>query len=272
MKYSNRVDCVDFRSKFDLTGKVIVIGGGYGLIGRAFVEAVLQFGANPVIVDVEEEGVNAFCAGLQKRYQKNVLNFKANVVKEDDIKIVLSKTLEQYNRIDGLVNCQQYKGGNFFARFEDYAASDWDAVVETNLKGTFITCQIIGGWMADNNGGCIVNMPSVYSVVAPNQNLYNNTSIGCPASYSASKGGVEALSKYLAAYWGQKAVRVNMITPHGVWNEHEKQFETNFSKFLPLGRLSSNHEVAGALIYLLSDASSFVTGHNLIVDGGWTVW
>ena len=126
--------------------------------------------------------------------------------------------------------------------------------------------------MAKHSGGCIVNMASAYSVVAPNQNLYKGTNMGCPAAYSASKGGVQALSNYLAAYWAPKDIRVNMITPHGVWNHHEEQFKKNFSQFLPLGRMSYNHEVAGALIYLLSDASSFVTGHNLIVDGGWTTW
>jgi NAD(P)-dependent dehydrogenase (short-subunit alcohol dehydrogenase family) len=117
-----------------------------------------------------------------------------------------------------------------------------------------------------------VNIPSTYSVVAPNQNLYKGTSLGCPAAYSASKGGIDALSRYLASYWASKKVRVNMITPHGVWNNHEVQFEENFARFSPMERLSYNHEVASALIYLLSDASSYVTGDNMKVEGGWTVW
>jgi NAD(P)-dependent dehydrogenase (short-subunit alcohol dehydrogenase family) len=126
--------------------------------------------------------------------------------------------------------------------------------------------------MAEQGKGSIVNIPSTYSVVAPNQNLYKGTSLGCPAEYSASKGGVDALSRYLASYWASKKVRVNMITPHGVWNNHEEQFEANFARFSPLERLSFNHEVAPALIYLLSDASSYVTGDNMLVEGGWTVW
>ena len=126
--------------------------------------------------------------------------------------------------------------------------------------------------MAENGGGNIVNIPSTYSVVAPNQNLYKGTSLGCPAAYSASKGGIDALSRYLASYWAQKKVRVNMITPHGVWNNHEAQFEANFARFSPMERLSYNHEVAGALIFLLSDASSYTTGDNVLVEGGWTVW
>jgi NAD(P)-dependent dehydrogenase (short-subunit alcohol dehydrogenase family) len=126
--------------------------------------------------------------------------------------------------------------------------------------------------MAEKGKGSIVNIPSTYSVVAPNQNLYKGTSLGCPAAYSASKGAIDALSRYLASYWAHRNVRVNMITPHGVWNNHEEQFEKNFANFSPMQRLSYNHEVAPALVYLLSDASSYVTGDNMLVEGGWTVW
>jgi NAD(P)-dependent dehydrogenase (short-subunit alcohol dehydrogenase family) len=149
---------------------------------------------------------------------------------------------------------------------------NWDTVMEVNLKGTFLLCQVIGSLMSEQGGGSIINIPSTYSVVAPNQNLYKGPSLGCPAAYSASKGGIDALSRYLASYWGNKKVRVNMITPHGVWNNHEKQFEENFARFSPMERLSYNHEVGGALVYLLSDASSYVTGSNMLVEGGWTVW
>jgi len=263
---------VDYRAKFDLKDQVIVFFGGCGLIGRAFVEIVVQFGANPVLVDLNEEHLKEYAAKLEEKYQRKIIYFDVDITNRMAVQRVLDSTLAVYQRIDGLVNCQQYKGGNFFARFEDYSDSDWEAIMETNLKGTFLTCQIIGGWMAEQGGGCIVNMPSVYSLVAPNQGLYKGTNMGCPASYSASKGGVEALSRYLAAYWAPKGVRVNMITPHGVWNHHEKQFMDNFAELIPLARMSNNDEVAGALLYLLSDASSFVTGHNLVVDGGWTVW
>lgn len=272
MDYTNRADNIDFRAKFDLGEKVVVITGGCGLIGRAFVEAVAQYGAFPVVVDINGKALTAYCAEFEERHRREALPLEADIVRRAEVERVLKAALDRFGRVDGLVNCQQYKGGNFFARFEDYTETDWDAVVETNLKGTFLTCQVIGGWMAERGRGTIVNIPSVYSLVAPNQNLYRDTAMGCPASYSASKGGVEALSKYLAAYWAQRGVRVNMITPHGVWNEHEKQFEKNFATFLPLGRMSCSHEVAGALVYLLSEASSFVTGHNLVVDGGWTVW
>jgi NAD(P)-dependent dehydrogenase (short-subunit alcohol dehydrogenase family) len=263
---------IDFRKKFELEGKVIVITGGCGLIGRAFCEAAAQFGAHVVIADIELAKPEVVAKELEKRHNKKMLGVAVDVASKASVIALKETVLSEFNRIDGLVNGHQNKTQSFFEPFEDYTEENWDAVVETNLKGTFLTCQIIGTWMTENGGGSVVNIPSTYSVVAPNQNLYKGTKMGCPAAYSASKGGVEALSNYLSSYWGNKGVRVNMITPHGVWNNHEEQFEKNFASFTPMERMSYNHEVASALIYLLSDASSYVTGDNLMVEGGWTVW
>lgn len=263
---------IDYKKKFDLKDKVIIITGGCGLIGKAFVEACTQFGATVVIVDIRQTKPEIEAENYSKIYKNRVVGKSVDITNRNEVEELKKFVLDKYKSIYGLVNAHQNKTAKFFAKFEEYTDEDWDAVIKTNLKGTYLTCQIIGSWMAENGGGCIVNMASTYSVVAPNQNLYKGTDMGCPAAYSASKGGVQSLSQYLASYWADKGVRVNQITPHGVWNHHEKQFEDNFARFSPLKRMSYNHEVAGALIYLLSDASSYVTGHNLIVDGGWTVW
>ncbi len=263
---------IDFTKKFDLTDKVIVISGACGLIGRAFCEAVAQFGAHVVCADIELANPILFAQELGKRNNKKMFGYNLNVANKQEVIELKAAILKEFGKIDGLVCGHQNKSHLKFEPFETVSEENWDTVVEINLKGTFLLCQIIGSYMAEQGSGSVVNIPSTYSVVAPNQNLYKGTSLGCPAAYSASKGGVDALSRYLASYWAAKGVRVNMITPHGVWNNHEEKFEENFAQFSPMQRLSYNHEVASALVYLLSDASSYVTGDNMKVEGGWTVW
>ncbi|MBI3511415.1 MAG: SDR family oxidoreductase [Bacteroidetes bacterium] len=265
-------DLIDFKTKFDLREKVIIITGGCGLIGRAFAEACAQFGAHVVIADIKAANPAVKADALEKKHARKMLGIEVDVADRNSVMSLKENVLGSFGKIDGLINGHQNKTNNFFQKFEEYSDENWDAVVQTNLKGTFLTCQVIGSHMAEKGSGAIINIPSTYSVVAPNQNLYKGTSIGCPAAYSASKGGVEALSQYLSTYWAAKGVRVNQVTPHGVWNNHEDQFEKNFANFSPMQRMSYNHEVASAAIFLLSDASSYVTGHNLIVDGGWTAW
>ena len=263
---------IDFRKKFELTDKVVVITGACGLVGRAFCEAAAQFGAHVVAADIEAADAPAFARQLEERHGRSMLGVSVNVASKAEVSALRDRVLSAYGRMDGLVNAHQNKSHLVFEPFERVSEENWDTVVEVNLKGSFLMCQVLGSWMAENGGGSIINIPSTYSVVAPNQNLYKGTSLGCPAAYSASKGGIDALSRYLASYWASKKVRVNMITPHGVWNNHEAQFEENFARFSPMERLSYNHEVASAMVYLLSDASSYVTGDNMLVEGGWTVW
>ena len=263
---------IDFKKKFDLSGKVIIITGGCGLIGRAFAEACAQFGANVVLADIAAANPEEKAQELEKRHGRSMLGMTVDVASKASVIALKEKTIEKFGSIHGLINGHQNKTNSFFQKFEEYTEENWDAVVETNLKGTFLTCQVIGSYLAEKGDGSIINIPSTYSVVAPNQNLYKGTNLGCPAAYSASKGGVEALSQYLSTYWAGKGVRVNQITPHGVWNNHEKQFEDNFANFSPLQRMSYNHEVASSAVFLLSDAASYVTGHNMLVEGGWTAW
>ena len=263
---------IDFKKKFDLSGKVIVITGACGLIGRAFCEAVAQFGGHVVAADIEQANPAEFAKALEGRNHIKCLGVNILVENKQSVIELKEEVLTKFGRIDGLVNGHQNKSHLIFESFENVGEENWDKVVEVNLKGTFLLCQIIGSYMAEQGSGSVINIPSTYSVVAPNQNLYKGTKMGCPAAYSASKGGIDALSQYLASYWAAKGVRVNMITPHGVWNHHEEQFEKNFSNFSPMQRMSYNHEVASALIYLLSDASSYTTGANILNEGGWTAW
>ena len=243
---------INFKNLFSLEDRVIVIVGDKGLIGSAFSEACQQFGATVIGFDLPE---------YDRRSEESILDFKNSIV-------------EKHGKISGLVTCHHSKPAGFFDKVEEYTQSAWDEVMESNLKGTYMICKIIGEHMAETGGGSIVNLASTYSVVAPNHKIYNGITqaLKSPASYAASKGGIMALSNYLATYWADSNIRVNLITPHGVWNNHEEVFENNFSELSPMKRLSYNYEVAGGLVYLLSDAASYVTGHNLIIDGGWTTW
>lgn len=263
---------INFKEKFDLTGKVIVISGACGLIGRAFCEAVAQFGGHVVAADIPLAKPGEFAKQLEERNKVKCIGVEVEVENKNSVIALKEKAIAEFGRIDGLVTGHQNKSHLIFEPFENVSEENWDKVVEVNLKGTFLLCQVIGSYMAEAGTGSIVNIPSTYSVVAPNQNLYKGTKMGCPAAYSASKGGIDALSQYLSTYWASKGVRVNMITPHGVWNNHEEAFEKNFANFTPMQRMSYNHEVAPALIYLLSDAASYVTGNNMLVEGGWTAW
>jgi NAD(P)-dependent dehydrogenase (short-subunit alcohol dehydrogenase family) len=269
---------IDYSKKFRLDGKVIIITGGQGLIGSAFVEACAQYGAHVVIADIAQSKPDEFCKKLSERFEREMLGVVTDVSDRQSVEALRDKVLNKFEKIDGLVNCHQKTedDNTVFRNFEEFDDDEWDSIIKINLRGVYMTCQVIGSWIANSgNGGSIVNIPSTYSVVAPNQNLYEGiTNEGCTAVYPSSKGGVMALSQYLATYWAAKGVRVNQITPHGVapHGDWDDAFEKRFAPLSPMGRLSFNHEVPGALIYLLSEASSYVTGHNLVVDGGWTAW
>jgi NAD(P)-dependent dehydrogenase (short-subunit alcohol dehydrogenase family) len=172
-----------------------------------------------------------------------------------------------------LVNSHHYKPKGFTeAPADKFPEELWDAIVEVNLKATFLTCREVGRAMLEQGSGSIINLGSTYGVVASNPDLYEGNSLGNPIAYSASKGGVLMLTKYLGAYWAEKGVRVNCVTPHGVENSQESSFVERFSKKSPMRRLMRTDEIVGAVIFLASDASSYATGSNLLVEGGWTAW
>ena len=157
--------------------------------------------------------------------------------------------------------------------FEDYPEEAWDKVIDVNLKSIFLTCQIIGKEMADNSGGSIINISSHYGLISPDQRIYNyRKNFYKPISYSASKSGIFNITRYLSTYWGQQSVRVNSLTLGGVFDNQDEEFVNNYSKKVPLGRMAEKHEYNGVIHFLLSDASSYITGSNIVSDGGWTAW
>ena len=261
-----------YKDLFDLTGKVSVIFGATGLIGSAFAEGLADYGSQLALVDIDQSKCDELAGKLALNSDSEVIGLQADISDRKSVEMTLGKVLNKFGKVDVLVNSAQDKTANFFQCFEEFSDEEFDQIVNVNLKGVYLTCQVFGMQMVKQGGGSIINLASTYAVVAPNQQLYEGLNFGCPLPYAASKGGVIALSKYLAAYWAKKNVRVNMISPHGVYNNHEDKFVENFSKMCPMGRMSNKEEVVSALIYLASDASSFTTGHNLVADGGWSVW
>ena len=185
----------------------------------------------------------------------------------------LEASLQKFGKVDVLINNHQFKPEGFLeSRAESFSEELWDQILDVNLKGTFLMCRDFGNQMLKQGKGAIINLASTYGVVSSNPNLYTDNSLGNPVAYSASKGGVIMLSKYLGANWASRGVRVNCLTPHGVMNNFEDAFVDRFSSMSPMNRVMQVDEIIGAAIYLASDASSYVTGSNLLVEGGWTAW
>lgn len=254
---------------FDVQGKVVVLTGGCGLIGRTVAEALARRGSRVVVVDLPSAEPETFASELPGESH----GIGADVASAAEVARVLSETLDRHERVDVLVNNHQYKPKGFLeAQAENFPEELWDAVIDVNLKGTFLTCRDFGAQMLEQGAGSIINMASTYGVVSSNPALYEDNAMGNPVAYTASKGGVIMLSQYLGAYWASRGVRVNCVTPHGVWNHHEKAFDERFSAMTPMKRMSKADELVGAVVYLASDASSYVTGSNMLVEGGWTAW
>jgi NAD(P)-dependent dehydrogenase (short-subunit alcohol dehydrogenase family) len=182
------------------------------------------------------------------------------------------QVLDLFGRIDILVNNAQLRTSTMYVPFEELSIGDWNHILAVNLTGVFLCCQAIGPVMVQQCSGSIINMCSIYGVVAPDQRIYKDTSFNTPAVYSTTKAGVLGLTRYLATYWAPFNVRVNAITPGGVFNQHTDPFLSAYCERVPLGRMAKATELRGAIKFLASDAASYVTGHNLVVDGGWTVW
>ena len=262
-------------NRFDLTGRTVVVTGAAGILGQKFCSELLSLGANVVAIDVSEESLGITRENLKAG--SSFSTFCADIRDRNQIIEVHAKASETYGTIDCLLNNAASKSEKFFEPFEDFPSDDWNYVMSVNLYGAVVCCQEFGGAMARNRRGSIVNVLSVYGIVAPDQRIYEDSeylgqSINTPAVYSASKAGLWGLTKYLASYWGDKGVRVNALTPGGIYSGQNDVFVERYSARVPLARMGHADDLCGALVYLLSDASNYLTGQNIIVDGGLTAW
>ena len=284
---TRQVNSVSFAPDlFRLDGRVAMITGGAGLLGRRYCEALVQAGGRVIVGDID--GPKA--AALARELGEGALGLALDVADPAAVQGAVRRGVSQFGRLDILVNnaaltvrggSETLSPGDYFAPFEEYRLDVWNQALETNLTGMLLCAQAAGRQMLEQSpsGGVIVNIASTYGVVAPDPRLYEgvkspyaDTGFNTPVSYAVTKTAVLGLTRYLATYWGSKNIRVNALTPHGVFDNHDDTFVRNFVYRSPLGRMARNDEYRGALLFLVSDASSYMTGANLIVDGGWTAW
>lgn len=260
---------VSYDPIFSVEKKNIVVTGACGLIGSEITKALIERGAIVHMVDI----VKSDLITQAKSLGSTAYEYFVDVSKSEEVVALKKEVVDRSGKIEVLINCHQYKPKGFLeTQPENFPEELWDDIINVNLKGTFLMCREFGTHMLENKNGSIINFASTYGLVSSNPFLYDNNSMGNPLAYSASKGGVIMLTKYLGVYWASKGIRVNCITPHGVWNHHEKAFENRFNHLSPMGRMMKSDEIIGAILYLASSASSYSTGNNILVEGGWTSW
>jgi len=269
-----------YRELFNLSGKSAVITGTTGILGQHFCAGLAEAGANLVLIDIDETELNSQAQRLSSRYGVHVLPCRCDISDPLSVSKTVESAVREFGKLDILHNNAAGKSNDlkaFFAPFEDYSFEQWRSIMAVNLDGMFLMAQAVGKHMASTGGGSIIQTSSIYGLLAPDQRIYEDSNyLGCkinsPAVYAASKAGIIGLTRYLAAYWSDKQVRVNAIAPGGVESGQNEEFVRRYSARVPLGRMSKTHEQVGALLYLASDASSYVTGQVLSVDGGLTAW
>lgn len=263
------------RNRFELKDKTIIITGGLGQLGRQFSSALLEAGANVVALDIAEpaEGTSD---------DEQVYYVKGDITDKASLEEALIQVKERFGTPFGLVNNAALDSppnapAEENGPFETYPLESFERVMNVNVTGTFLACQVFGQAMAEAGRGAIINISSTYGVGSPCQDLYKyrrdrGETFFKPVAYSVSKSAVLNLTRYLATYWAEKGVRVNTLTFGGVFNGQEEEFLKAYYQRVPMRRMADDHEYNGAVIYLMSDASSYMTGANMVIDGGWTAW
>lgn len=267
---------------FSLEGRVAVVTGALGLLGRRHCEALAAAGASVVVTDLDPAGCVERADELAAAHGWPALGHGADVTVKASVVALRDAVLARFGGVDVLVNDaalnEKLEAPAAAAQlgFEDYPLEEWERSLRVNLTGTFLCCQALGAEMARAGRGSIVNVSSTYGLVAPDQSLYlrpdGTRAAWKSAAYPVTKGGVLALTRFLASYWGRSGVRVNALCPGGVENGQEPHFVARYSERTPLGRMARTCDYDGAILYLASDASAYVTGASLVVDGGFTAW
>ena len=274
------------KDAFDLTGRVVMITGGAGFFGQKHAEAIAEMGGSPVILDVDITAAKERARLITNAFDVKSLAVETDVTRTASVKNALDKTLEFLGRVDVLINnaandpkvSSVDESAQQWSRLENLPLEAWEKDLSVGLTGAHICSQIIGGHLAKQQRGVILNIASDLGLIAPDQRIYRQAGIPNeqqpvkPVTYSVVKAGLIGLTRYLATYWASAGVRVNSISPGGIYAGQNDEFVHRISNLIPMGRMATHDEYKAAVVFLISDASSYMTGSNLIVDGGRTTW
>jgi NAD(P)-dependent dehydrogenase (short-subunit alcohol dehydrogenase family) len=265
---------------FDIRGKNIVLTGSAGLLGSHYADFLSSNGANLILVDVDEKKNQKLEKSIKSKYNTKCHFYTCDLSSIKEIKSLKKLILKDFKTIDVLINNAAYTTKSSVVKktkktsFEKLPYETWKNSLSVNLTAVFLFCQEFGEIMLKQKNGIIVNISSIYGIVGADQRIYEYSNFSLPISYAATKGSIINISKYLAAYWHKKNIRVNTLSLGGVKDStyHHPNFIKKYSDKTMLGRMANKSDFDGALLFLISEASSYVTGTNLIIDGGWTAW
>jgi NAD(P)-dependent dehydrogenase (short-subunit alcohol dehydrogenase family) len=268
---------------FSLAGRVAVVTGALGLLGKQHCLALAAAGAHVVVADLDGTASDEYARSLRSQSFPEALGIGVDITSPDSVKTMRDAIIARFGKIDVLVNnaaindmFENPAAAADQSRFEAYPLELWKRSLEVNVTGTFLCSQIIGTGMARQKSGSIINIASTYGIVAPDQSLYRRPDgtqeFFKSAAYPVTKAAVISFTRFLAAYWGSAGVRANSLSPGGVENAQDEFFVRTYAARTPLGRMAVPEDYRGAIVFLASDASRYMTGANLVVDGGWTAW
>ena len=241
-----------------LENKIIIVTGGNGLLGKAIVSRILEEGAFCINLDITHET------------NKDLSQVNCDITNQDSIDQAIKLIISTYNRIDGLVNNAYPRTKDWGDKFEDVAFDSWKENVDMQMSSSFYMCQKVLEYMKIQKSGSIINITSIYGVVAADFTVYEGTGGTSPAAYSAIKGGLINFTRYLASYFGKYNIRVNCVSPGGIFDKQNSVFVKNYQNKVPMKRMGNPEDIAPSVTFLLSEDSKYITGQNLIIDGGWT--
>ena len=264
---------------FDVKHKNIVLTGASGTLGSQYSHFLSAAGANMILVDLDDKKNKMLEKQIVKKYHTKCKSYLADISNKEEIKNISSKIISEFRTIDGLINNAGFTSTfakkqtkSYVTSFEEFPLELWNKTLAVNLTGVFLCSQEFGKVMAKRKKGVIINIASHYGLIGADQRIYGKSGLNLSASYAASKAGIVNLTRYLASYWRKKNIRVNTLTPGGVLNRkhHSREFVKKYSERTILNRMANENEYNGAILFLISDASSYMTGGNLVIDGGWT--